>query len=392
MLRVLSSRKRVAATRSIITGPRFTSVVKNLASIVPFVAPEEQERARGRPFAVRLGANENTLGPSPRAVEAMRATAGDCWMYGDPTSHDLRVAVADLHGCATTNVVVGEGIDGLLATLCSLLIGGRKDAVVTTAGTYPTLDYFVRGRGGRVETVPYAGVEQDLDALLARAREVKPKIVYLVNPDNPSGTWRSAHDVEALVEGLPPGTLLVVDEAYAELSAAPLPKVAVDDLRVLRLRTFSKAYGMAGARIGYALGSNEVISAFGKIRNHFGVGRVSQAGALAALGDAPYLEHVQATIAAARDRLAAIAKAHGLAPLPSATNFVTMGCGGDAAFARAVLAELEHLDVFVRKPGGEGALGRCIRVSAGTAEELDFFEARLPRALAAAKAGGREHP
>ncbi len=139
------------------------------------------------------------------------------------------------------------------------------------------------------------------------------KVIYLVNPDNPSGTHLSAAEVEAFVENLPPGVLLLLDEAYLEL--APLgtaPRVAADDLRVLRLRTFSKGYGLAGARIGYAIGALEMISAFDKIRNHFGVSRISQAGALAALEDDAYLEQVVGRITASRAELVNIAKTNGL--------------------------------------------------------------------------------
>jgi hypothetical protein len=145
--------------------------------------------------------------------------------------------------------------------------------------------------------------------------------------------------------------------------------VAVDDLRVLRLRSFSKGYGLAGCRVGYALGAPEIIATFDKVRNHFGVGRLSQAGALAALEDQAYLGTVREHMRAARLRLGEICAAHSLTALPSATNFVTIDCGRDAAFAKVVLAELLERDVFVRMPGLP-PLDRCIRVSCGTDAEL----------------------
>jgi histidinol-phosphate aminotransferase len=152
---------------------------------------------------------------------------------------------------------------------------------------------------------------------------------------------------------------------------------------VIRFRTFSKGYGMAGLRVGYALCAPELARAFDKIRNHFGMGRIAQAGALAALADQDWLAGVQAQVAAARDRLAAIARANGANPLPSATNFVTMDLGRDGDFARATLRELTALGVFVRMPG-VAPLDRCLRVSTGTAAALDVFEKCLPRALKAA--------
>ena len=371
------------ATRSIITGPRFTPTVTRLPSIVPFVAPEEMERSRGSRFRVRLGANEMTIGPSPKAIAAMQTAAADAWMYGDPKSHALRMALAEHHKVDPLNIVVGEGVDGLLSNVATLLLG-EGDTVVSSKGTYPTFNYFIAGKGGVVHTVPYGDDDRvDLPALLTKAREVDAKVIYLSNPDNPSGTWHSGQRIEMFIEMMPPGCVLVLDEAYYELSEEALPAVAVDDLRVLRLRSFSKGYGLAGSRVGYALGAPEIIASFDKIRNHFGVGRVSQAGALAALEDQDYLQEVRARMRVSRLRLGEISASHGLTALPSATNFVTIDCGRDAAFAKVVLAELLERDVFVRMPGMP-PLDRCIRVSCGTDEELDIFEEALPLALEAA--------
>ena len=372
--------------RSIITGPRFTPIVQALPSIVPFVAPEEIERSRGKAFSVRLGANELTFGPSPRAVDAMAAAAATVWKYGDPKSHELRHALADALNIQPLNIVVGEGVDGLLSYTSHLLIG-PGDALVTTAGTYPTLNYFVAGRGGVVHTVPYGTDDrQDLQALLSKAWEVDAKVLYVVNPDNPSGTWHTDGRIESLVERLPPGCLLLVDEAYHELGVEfdANANVAVDDLRVLRFRTFSKGYGLAGCRIGYALGAPEIISAFDKIRNHFGIGRVSQAGALAALLDQGHLQQVREHVRSARKILGDVAEQHGLSVLPSATNFVTIDCGKDGAFARLALAELLERDVFVRMPGAP-PLDRCIRVSCSSEADLQVFSEALPAALDAAE-------
>jgi histidinol-phosphate aminotransferase len=152
---------------------------------------------------------------------------------------------------------------------------------------------------------------------------------------------------------------------------------------VLRMRTFSKAYGMAGVRVGYAIGEAGVIKAFDKVRNHFDVSRVAQAGAIAALGDQPYLQGVVSSIARARARIGEIAKASGLAALPSATNFVAIDCGRDGAHARRVLTALVARDVFVRMPG-VAPLDRCIRVSVGTEADLAIFAEELPGAMAAA--------
>ena len=139
---------------------------------------------------------------------------------------------------------------------------------------------------------------------------------------------------------------------------------------------------MAGLRVGYAVGPAPLISAFDKVRNHFGLGRIAQAGALAALADQGWVGHVRAKVAAARDRIAMIGRANGLRPLPSATNFVTLDCGRDGAFARAVLDGLAAEGIFIRKPG-VAPQDRCIRISCGPEAELDLLAAALPRVLAA---------
>jgi len=153
------------------------------------------------------------------------------------------------------------------------------------------------------------------------------------------------------------------------------------------LRTFSKAYGLAGARIGYALGEAGLIRSIEKIRNHYGINRVGQIGALAALEDQAYLADAVARIAAARDKIAKIAAGNGLMPLPSAANFVTIDCGREGAFAKRLLDELLARDVFVRMPL-VAPLNRCIRVSCGRAEDLAVFAAALGSALAAASLRG----
>jgi len=365
-------------------GPRYTELVAGLPASVPFVGPEAQERARGARFAARLGANESRFGPSPRAVAAMAAAAGEAWMYGDPEAFELREAIAAHHGVTRAHVLVGEGIDGILGNLVRLLIA-PGDAVVTSDGAYPTFNFHVAGFGGVLHKVPYAGNHEDPQALVAKAAEVGAKLVYIANPDNPMASWHDRAVIEAMIEALPEGCLLALDEAYMELAPeGTAAEVAADDPRVIRLRTFSKGHGLAGLRVGYALAAPGLISAFDKVRNHFGMGRVAQAGALAALQDQGWLDEVRAKVAASRERLAAIGRANGLEPLPSATNFVTMDCGGDGALARAVVQALGRRGIFVRMPF-VAPHDRCIRVSCGTESDLDLFAAALPEALAEAR-------
>ena len=362
---------------------RLTTVVSRLPAQVPFVGPEAQERARGQPFSARLGANESLFGPSPKAIAAMQEAALESWKYSDPECHDLRAAVAALHGVAPENAVIGEGIDGLLG-LAVRIAADPGTAVVTSDGAYPTFNFHVAGQGARLIKVPFKNDHEDLDGLLAAAIASDARIVYVSNPNNPMGTWWSAQALDDLIGRLPDGVLLLLDEAYCD-TAPPnaVPRIDVSNVQVLRLRTFSKAYGLAGARIGYALGSAALIANFEKVRNHYGINKMGQVGALAAVLDQSYLSGAVEKIANARERITAIARDNGLAPIPSAANFVTIDCGRDAAFAARVLEQLLARGVFVRKPGVP-PLDRCIRVSCGRNEDLDIFACILPQALASA--------
>lgn len=359
---------------------KLTPLAASLPSTVPFVGPETQERRLGRAFTARLGANESLFGPSPRAVAAMTLAASEVWMYGDPELHDLKAALAAHHACAPENVVVGEGIDGLLGYLVRLLIT-PGDPVVTSNGAYPTFNFHVAGFGGTFHKAPYKGEHEDPEALLALAHETRAKMIYLANPDNPMGSHHSAATITAMIDALPEDCLLVLDEAYIDLAPPGTePAIPPDDPRVIRMRTFSKGYGLAGLRVGYAITAPPLAGAFDKLRNHFGVGRLAQAGALAALADQDWLRDVQGRVLVARDTVGRIARDNDLLALPSATNFVTIDCGRDGNFARRVLAGLIEAGVFVRMPG-VAPLDRCIRVSLGDETALAAFAAALPVAL-----------
>lgn len=363
---------------------RYTSVVQPLPSTVPFVGPETQERARGACFRARIGANESVFGPSPKAIAAMQQATAECWMYCDPENYDLKVALAEHLGVKPGNVVVGEGIDSLFGYTVRMFVE-PGDTVVTSLGAYPTFNFHVAGYGGRLVTVPYVDDREDPASLIDAIGRERPKLVYFANPDNPMGSWWTADAMQRLIDAVPEETVLVLDEAYVEFAPeGTAPKLDVSRPNVIRYRTFSKAYGMAGARIAYAIAEESLARSFDKIRNHFSVNRIAQAGALAALSDQDYLAEVIRKVAAAREEIGRIGRAHGFEPLPSATNFVTMDCGRDGVFAKRILDHLVGDGIFVRMPG-VAPLNRCIRVSAGTAADLGAFAEALPRALAAAK-------
>ena len=334
----------------------------------------------GKPFKTRLGANESVFGPSPKAIDAMKQAAGETWMYGDPENHDLRQALAAHEGVDPANIIIGEGIDGLLGYLVRM-VTNAGDAIVTSDGAYPTFNYHVAGFGGTLHKVPYKGDHEDPDALLAKAAETDAKLIYFANPDNPMGSWHGRETVEKMVANVPDGCLLILDEAYSQfLPPTDVPNIDAKEPRVIRFRTFSKAYGMAGARVGYGIGHPDLITAFNKVRNHFGMARISQAGALAALADTAYLDKVVSEVRASVARIGQIAGDNGLTALPTATNFVAVDCGEDGVFAKAVLDALIAEGVFVRMPF-VAPQNRCIRISCGTPADMDILAEALPKAL-----------
>lgn len=373
-------RPATAGTRPPMNPSLLTPLAASLPATVPFVGPEAQERGLGRAFRARLGANESLFGPSPAAIKAMQDAAKDVWMYGDPDVHDLTNALATMHGCGPENIIVGEGIDGLLGYLVRLMIG-PGDRVTTSLGAYPTFTFHVAGFGGEIYRVPYKGDHEDPDALLENARAVGSKLIYLSNPDNPMGSHHPAAVIDTMIAQIPDGCLMILDEAYIDLAPeGTAPKVDANDPRVIRFRTFSKGYGMAGLRVGYAIGAKELIQSFHKVRNHFGVGRIAQAGALTALADQAHLARVRDQVTQARVTLVDIAQQNGLRALPSATNFTCIDLGRNGDFSRATLAALLDLGVFVRMPG-VAPLDRCLRISHGNDPALQIFAECLPIAL-----------
>lgn len=352
-------------------GIQYTRLVRGLPSTAPFIGPEALERASGRPFTLRLGANESSFGPSPLALAAMREAVPQVAWYADPEAFDTRQTIANHLGVSVEHVVVGAGIDELLGLAVRLLMEPGSH-VVASLGSYPTFGYHVGGFGGVFERPPYRDDRNDLDTIARTAQQTQATLVYLANPDNPTGSWHTGAEIRTLLASLPPQCVLLLDEAYMEFAPAEAQAdLDADDPRVIRFRTFSKAYGMAGARIGFAITAPETIRAIEKIRLHFGVNVVAHAGARAALADRPYLAGVVAEVARGREEYAALARELGFTPLPSATNFVSIDVGGPER-ARGTVAALAAAGVFIRMPG-VAPLDRCIRVSVGSADERRAF-------------------
>lgn len=353
--------------------------IEAIPVVTPFIGPEQLMREGGHASLLRLGANESAFGPSPKAIQAMAAELPHLSWYGDPESYDLRCALAVRHACAVENLCVGSGIDDLMGLAVRAFMSPGSVAL-TTRGTYPTFGFHVTGFGGKLETVPYrADGTVDPDALIARAAQLRPAIVYVANPDNPSGTLLPEDEVARLFEALPRESLLLLDEAYADFVAGMERGAQPIDSRLLRMRTFSKAYGMAGARIGYAISAPRNVVTFQKIRLHYGVNRNAQIGALASLADEAFHRHVVTEVAQGREDYYSLARTTGSGYLQSHTNFVCMDFGSNERATAVMNALLAH-GVFVRKPAAP-PLDGFVRVSVGSPAERLEFAGRLRAVL-----------
>lgn len=359
---------------------RPTHAVEAIPATTPFVGPEELMREAGLRELVRLGANESPFGPSPKAIAAMARELERLSWYGDPESLDLRDALAAKHRCHPQQILVGAGIDDVMGLAVRAFVAAG-DPALATRGTYPTFAYHVVGCGGTLIELPYRNDgTPDCEALLSAARRHAPRVVYLANPDNPSGRFIPRDEIATFYEALPKDSLLLLDEAYADFvdESDLLPPIFED--RLIRLRTFSKAYGMAGARIGYALATERNVQTFQKIRLQYGINRNAQIGALASLDDEEFRQFVVSETARARDDYYRLARELGRGYIESRANFVCINIESCERATR-VMNELLARGVWIRKPGAP-PLDSYIRVSVGTAPMRQTFAAALRAVLA----------
>ena len=361
--------------------PSYTNIIKKLSADVPFVGPETQERKLGKKFKSRLGANESVFGPSESVINEMKTCIeNDIWKYGDPENFDLKVALSKKIKVSNKNIIIGEGIDALLGYLVRLVVN-TNTKVITSLGAYPTFNYHINASGGQLIFVPYRNDHENLDALLEAVKKNNAKLVYLANPDNPMGTALEGKKIYDFINNLPEDCLLCLDEAYSDFAPIRyIPEIDINNEKVIRFRTFSKAYGLAGVRIGYAFGEENLIRNFDKIRNHFGVNRVAQCGALAALNDKKYLSNILKSVELAKSKIYKISEINDLTYIKSYTNFVSIDCGKNSEYAKKVMENLINLGVFLRMPS-VAPLNRCIRLTVGNDLDLDYFAASLKLAL-----------
>ncbi|MFB0612820.1 histidinol-phosphate transaminase [Aurantiacibacter poecillastricola] len=359
------------------TRPQMKPYVEAIHAYVPGKSAGDD----GTPL-VKLSANENPLGCSPVALAALGEVQSPA-VYPDPGSHALREAIGDVHGVDPARIVCGTGSDELL-NLAAQAFAGPGDEVMFSRYSFSVYDIAARRCGATPVEVDDKDYTADVDALLARASEAT-RVVFIANPNNPTGTYLPRAEIARLHAGLPANTLLVIDQAYAEyLDPAEGDgglDLAAKHENVLVTRTFSKIYGLAGERIGWATGAPHLVDALNRIRGPFNVTTSGQRAALAAVRDQSFVERSREHNAATRARFAAAIEAlgnHGLRAVPSEANFLLVLFEGtlSAEAARAGIAEAGYA---VRHLPGQG-LPQALRITIGAEEQMDDIAATL-RAL-----------
>ncbi|MGH9677742.1 MAG: histidinol-phosphate transaminase, partial [Candidatus Acidiferrum sp.] len=326
--------------------------IRGLPVYVPGRPIEEVEHEL-KIHAVKLASNENPLGPSPRAVEAAKRALENAHRYPDGGAHLLREELSARTGVSTDEIFVGLGSSEIIDLASRVLLRAGLQGI-TSYGSYAPFSVAIRASGAELVLAPQRTFAFDLTAI-ARAITPKTGVIYLANPNNPTGTAFGVEELEEFVESVPEGVLVVLDEAYIHYAPSLNRRKSEEIFRahknLLILRTFSKVYGLAGMRIGFALGRPELLAAMNKLRTPFNTSGVAQAAALAALDDREHVTRCIETNGRERKRLSEELSRLGLRPAPSETNFIFMEVGPEA---KIMCDELLHLGVIVRPLGWMG--------------------------------------
>jgi histidinol-phosphate aminotransferase len=353
-----------------------------ILDIAPYIGGESKVAGMSR--VIRLASNESALGPSRRAVDAYRALAGEIHRYPDGASHELREALGRRHGLDARRIVCGTGSDELISLLARCYAGPGEEVLYSRHGflMYPIA---AQSAGATPIAVPEKSLTADVDGFLARVGE-KTRLVFLANPNNPTGTFLSRDALRRLHAGLPRSTLLVIDSAYAEFVTRNdyEPGVELVDAaeNVVMLRTFSKIYALAGLRIGWGYFSAPIADVLNRVRGVFNINLPAQAAAVAALQDIAAIDRAREHNDMWRPWLEHELAALGLAVTPSVANFVLARFPAAPRNADAAFAFLQSRGILVRKMGAYG-LGEHLRISIGLEEEMRAVVAALAEFLRA---------
>lgn len=346
---------------------------------------EELEREYGVTNIIKLASNENPLGPSPKALAAMRGELENVWLYPDGNGFELKQKLAAKHGVTMDRITLGNGSSDVLEFAVRVFVAPGDEVLFSehSFALYPLLTQAVGGKG---VVAPAKNWGHDLEAMRERITE-RTKVIFIANPNNPTGTWLGASELESFIKDVPEHVLMVIDEAYFDYAAEPAtgagdyPDCSGWVARYPNLmvaRTFSKSYGLAGLRVGYAVSHPQVADLMNRVRPPFNVNSVALAAAAAALDDAEHLSRSITLNAAGLQQLKSGFDAMGLQYIPSVGNFISVDlCRVGTPVYEALLSE----GVIVRPVANYG-MPNHLRVTVGTIEENERFLGALKKVLA----------
>jgi len=354
---------------------------KYILEVTPYIAGkpiEETKRQLGLKEVIKLASNENPLGVSPKAVAAMKRIICAANRYPDSSCFYLKKKLARYYGLKPENFIIGNGSDELIDIVVKTF--AEKDQTVLTADTtFLEYEIIARVNGCKVVTAPLKYFKYDLEAL-KRKIDKQTKVIFIANPNNPTGTYVTERELEEFIELLPCNVLLVLDEAYdtfIDVNDFPKSLKYIKKDNIILLKTFSKAYGLAGLRIGYAIADPQTTSCMEKVRQPFNVNLLAQAAAQAALDDKKFLNRTKKLVLEGKDYLYDNLKKMGLAYVPSVANFILVDV---ARPGLDLFKDMLRLGVIVRDMKQYG-LNNFIRVTIGTKKENERFIRVLKKVL-----------
>jgi histidinol-phosphate aminotransferase len=336
---------------------------------------EELAREKGLKKISKLASNENPLGPSPFAIKNMTNALWDVHRYPDMSAYQVKSALAKLYKLKKENIILGNGSEGIMAYIARAFVQPGHE-ILTCDNTFIGFYIIARSVGAILKTVPLKNYRFDVH-LLAKSITKKTKVIYICNPNNPTGTYITKTEFDYLMSHVPSHVLVILDEAYFEFAKIRSDYPDSMDYRydnVLTLRTFSKAYGLSGIRIGYGFGHEDLIANLHKVKLPFEPGVIAQVGALGAIFDKPHLRRTIINNIRRYEETFEFLTKHQFNPIPSATNFICFKTGSEIA-SKYMFDELLNHGVIIRQLKAN-EMPDFVRVSLGTKKEMKhFFEA-----------------
>ncbi len=348
-------------------------VRKNILNVSPYVAGkpiEETKRQLGLREVIKLASNENPLGPSPKAVEAIRKAAFGLNRYPDSQGFYLKKKLAKILGVGTANLVLGNGSDELIDIIIKTFVEDDEN-IVTSDTTFLEYEIIASVYGRKIVKVPLRYFKYDLESMKKRI-DKKTKVVFIANPNNPTGTYVTKYELDDFISGLPDNLLVVLDEAYdafIDVNDFPNTLKRFNKKNIIILKTFSKSYGLAGARLGYAVANEELAGYMERARQPFNINSLAQAGALSALDDKEFLRKTRKIVLEGKSYLYDNLKKLGLAYVPTVANFILIDAGQNGF---ELFEKMLKFGVIVRDMKQYG-LKNFIRVTIGTKKENERF-------------------